>query len=304
MSLFVETDHGCEAVNSGQVFIANLPEANFSFNPLYGEAPVDISFINQSNNASSYSWDFGVDSASVSVQESPTYTYGENGIYNITLLAINEFGCSDYTSSILNVVPTELDIEIAEIAVDLDNLLGGETKAIVTVELANVGSRLIENTELVLSSSSGNSIFESWTGFLPSGINEFYTLNGNYTFSEFTKPDYLCVEAKYVNNDSSEVNLSNNKACVLLDGVFQTSLPYPNPSKENLYVDVIAQSSSVLDIKVVDMVGKVINTVQDLELVKGYNKLSISTETLARGKYFIQLQYLQEDYLLPFIVDK
>ncbi|MEO9474758.1 MAG: PKD domain-containing protein [Cyclobacteriaceae bacterium] len=50
-----------------------------------------INFTNFSQNASSYSWDFG-DDAGTSTEESPTYTYTEGGTYTVSLTASNEGG--------------------------------------------------------------------------------------------------------------------------------------------------------------------------------------------------------------------
>ncbi|MEP4532543.1 MAG: PKD domain-containing protein [Cyclobacteriaceae bacterium] len=50
-----------------------------------------INFTNFSQNASSYSWDFG-DGTGTSTEESPSYTYAEGGTYTVSLTASNEDG--------------------------------------------------------------------------------------------------------------------------------------------------------------------------------------------------------------------
>jgi PKD repeat protein len=68
-----------------------VPTANFSFTPLTGGAPLNVTFINTSVNASTYSWDFG-DGSGVNTSASPTHIYQESGNYTITLTATNLYG--------------------------------------------------------------------------------------------------------------------------------------------------------------------------------------------------------------------
>jgi len=50
-------------------------------------------FRNLSDNANIYSWDFG--DGSTSTEENPRHAYTEEGFYDITLIASNDFGCVD-----------------------------------------------------------------------------------------------------------------------------------------------------------------------------------------------------------------
>lgn len=68
-----------------------------------------IQFQNGSTNATSYHWDFGVNSitSDTSNLSSPTYTYPAYGTYSVTLVAINSsYGsCKDTTIKVINVNP-------------------------------------------------------------------------------------------------------------------------------------------------------------------------------------------------------
>lgn len=80
------------------------PEVLFDVNPVLDcENPLNISFINNSVNANSYVWDFGDNTTST--EENPSHTYAEPGIYEVTLVAIGDDGCSitDTTAQITNV---------------------------------------------------------------------------------------------------------------------------------------------------------------------------------------------------------
>lgn len=90
------------------------PTANFSYTPLTGYEPLDVSFINNSINANSYTWDFGNGQTDSAFE--PRVTYSKAGIYNITLEAKNTSG-KDIISKTINVqtLPTKMKITSIEI---------------------------------------------------------------------------------------------------------------------------------------------------------------------------------------------
>lgn len=74
---------------------AGAPVANFTFetNNLTG------TFTNTSTNGSSYAWDFG-DSSGTSTDESPVYTFTQEGTYTVTLTATNNGLSDEFTSDV------------------------------------------------------------------------------------------------------------------------------------------------------------------------------------------------------------
>jgi PKD repeat protein len=61
------------------------PVADFTFSPSSGYKPLKVTFTNLSENADSYSWDFG--NGNVSNDQNPTNIYYNDGIYSVTLTA-------------------------------------------------------------------------------------------------------------------------------------------------------------------------------------------------------------------------
>jgi hypothetical protein len=61
------------------------PVADFTFSPSSGYKPLKVTFTNLSENADSYSWDFG--NGNVSNDQNPTNVYYNDGIYSVTLTA-------------------------------------------------------------------------------------------------------------------------------------------------------------------------------------------------------------------------
>jgi len=66
-----------------------FPEASFIASDS-GCSPVTVSFINTSQDATSYLWDFG--DGTNSIQEEPTHSYYDPGYYNVTLKVYNDTG--------------------------------------------------------------------------------------------------------------------------------------------------------------------------------------------------------------------
>lgn len=72
-----------------------LPVASFTANPLQGEAPLSVSFFDQSANGAQYFWDFG--NGEVSSNANPSTIYKSPGSYTVRLVTENAAGCKDST---------------------------------------------------------------------------------------------------------------------------------------------------------------------------------------------------------------
>ena len=70
-----------------------IPVAKYSFEANF----LEVAFTDESNEAESYRWDFGVDGVEtdISTEASPTYSYAEAGTYTVTLIVANSSGGSD-----------------------------------------------------------------------------------------------------------------------------------------------------------------------------------------------------------------
>lgn len=69
------------------------PTANFVYTPIIPEVNQPTSFVNTSEGASSYHWDFG--DGTSSTETSPTKQYHATGSYNVCLIATNQYDCRD-----------------------------------------------------------------------------------------------------------------------------------------------------------------------------------------------------------------
>ena len=97
---------------TGYVTIGEIPTADFSADVTAGcETPFTVQFTNQSVGSGSldYIWTFG--DGEVSTEENPSHTYLNNGVYTVSLTAINADGCSNTITEVdyINVSVTEAD---------------------------------------------------------------------------------------------------------------------------------------------------------------------------------------------------
>jgi len=111
VKLITKTQAGCSDSISRQVTIFDSPDADFVFSPKYGIAPLTVNFTNNSNGGVSYYWNFG-DNSGTSISKNPTYTFTENGIYNIKLITYNQNDCYDSITKQIKIIPSSLDIAV------------------------------------------------------------------------------------------------------------------------------------------------------------------------------------------------
>lgn len=107
VSLTITLPTGCSETILKEDFVcmSSAPSASFIYSPEYiSEFSNEIDFTNTSDNATSYTWDFGMDSV-FSTEEHPTQFFHDfsKDFYSIELVAFNDLGCSDTTIQIIRV---------------------------------------------------------------------------------------------------------------------------------------------------------------------------------------------------------
>lgn len=75
-----------------------FPVAKFSTNITSGYVPLDVQFIDNSQNVTSWNWNFG--DGATSTKQNPMHTYSAAGIYTVKLTAINGNGTDSKLSTI------------------------------------------------------------------------------------------------------------------------------------------------------------------------------------------------------------
>jgi hypothetical protein len=101
-SVIVTDNNNC--TNEDEIIISVNPEAISDFT--FTENNLEISFSNNSLNASTYLWDFG--DSNTSTEVNPVYTYLSSGEYIVTLTAINNECGDSLISKSVNAISTSI----------------------------------------------------------------------------------------------------------------------------------------------------------------------------------------------------
>ncbi|OFY64858.1 MAG: hypothetical protein A2V64_04060 [Bacteroidetes bacterium RBG_13_43_22] len=92
--LRIFSQSGRQSFSSALIKVHPRPSASFEISPENAVIPDDeISFLNYSTNAEAYKWDFGDGNTSDIIE--PRHSYDKYGNYDIRLIAVSAFGCSD-----------------------------------------------------------------------------------------------------------------------------------------------------------------------------------------------------------------
>lgn len=293
--------NGCEDDTTFSFTIRPNPNVDFDFNPTFGQAPLLVNFQNQTDSFTINTWNFDENNQQ-SNDVNPNYKYTENGVYSVTLIAENQYGCRDSMLKIINVSPTDLDVELSDLDYQIITLANGDIAYVPQLILSNVGTRTIYNLDIYVSIDEEKNISEHWQGTLNVGESLQYIFQSYFIISDEATANYLCAEAKNT-NDNTENLLSNNKTCIILNGKLKTSKIYPNPTNNNANIDIISKNNGTINVGVYDMAGKTVYSAENMVIQEGYNQMVIDCVHLQVGKYIVNISHQSEIYQLTFWVN-
>lgn len=130
------SSNGCTSTDNVTVIVAD-PQVDFTMTPTGGNAPLTVTFTNNSTGATNFTWDFGNGTTlPINSTTNVNSIYSEEGVYTITLLAQNGT-CSEEMSLELIVLPNN-DISIETPNVFTPN--GDTNNDFYTINLTNAKS--------------------------------------------------------------------------------------------------------------------------------------------------------------------
>lgn len=234
----------------------NMPVANFT----YVANGLQVSFTNQSTDATSYGWFFGDEPFPLIPTDStpnPTHTYAQYGTYNVTLIASNECGTDTLVIPITLECPGNLPV--AGFTYDIQS--DGTVYFTSTSTDATQWKWFFGDTD----------IFPFFPGDTVENPTHTYLMSGTYTV-------YLIVYNECGSDTISQV-INITITSIQHQTISSTDIyVYPNPvTNQTLFV----QGFDKFNFEIIDLTGKVIS--------KGFShKPTIEIQNI-KGLYMIKL---------------
>lgn len=148
------------------------PVASFTMSKTSAEAGELISFTNTSENATSYSWNFG--DGNTSSDSNPTHSYSNGGTFTVTLTAIGDEGENTASKTIEVIHPAE--VVIVGNPVPSGGIINGNFFLIVDGEVENIGALEAYNVKVHYSQGNNSATIETEPSTIAAG--------GTATFSK------------------------------------------------------------------------------------------------------------------------
>ena len=133
VELKATSEDGSNSISQSITVTHPLPVADFSMDMSTAPAGEDITFTNLSENATSYSWDFG-DGTTSSIAN-PTHDWEDVGIYTVQLTATGPGGTDDISKDVTIIIPTNIfpgvgvrDIELVETWATVEAKMGDDVE--------------------------------------------------------------------------------------------------------------------------------------------------------------------------------
>ncbi len=297
VTLNVISDIGCDKSITQVISIHSLPIANFSFDPQYGNPPLAVQFTDQSQNANSFEWTFGVDSF-ISFEENPPYLYNDTGLFTITQIVTSSFGCKDTMQKNIYVIKPILDIAITGDSSYQDNDF-----FYIVATISNLGTLEINNVLMEARLTDGNTIREKMERTIPngpSGIQNYY-FTAAFRLSSGINSDSYCITAIDPNGQTDDIPTNNEKCYSRIDELTILN-PFPNPASDQANIRIILPYKSGIEISLFDQTGRLTSEIFNGLAPEGYSDYKIYTQTLPEGIYTIRVIFKEKVYYRQIVV--
>ncbi len=285
VSLTLETDQGCQYNITQEVVIPAAPRAEFTADVNYGGAPLTVNFTNSSTAASSFLWDFG--GLGESSEENPTYIFTVPGNYKVSLQAESELGCTDYYTQDIRVVAPVTDLQLQNVSI-LSEENDPDVSMLLTIR--NLGTLAMSDFEITITIDQLLTIRETFEGTLPPGQTVNYPIDFRVATQGNQNIDlrYICATLEAL---PKELDINNNRACASLEERFSVVTPYPNPSGDEIKVDMVLPRQEMVRLSLITLRGEILQNQTFEDTRVGLNTFKLDLSAMVTGSYILQVNY-------------
>jgi PKD repeat protein len=291
--LTVTTSAGCTDSTQRGIWVNSSPTAAFSLASGGGNPPATASVTNSSTGALDYTW--LLNGAFFSSEMTPTFpTWNDTGLYVISLITENEFGCSDSSTRIFTVFTGERSLKLTDAQCEKE---GDYMKY--RARILNNGVLEVNQIQLSASVNYENTFQETWTGTLMPGQELNYVFTGSPKL--FGSDEFCCVQIDNY-NDTLTVTPPDDRLCKALDNGPWFSLPYPNPTDDSFTLDFILPFADKLTILLSDAGGKGLgHVIKNKSYGSGFHSVTQDLSELRSGMYFLKILYRDRIFTLKLV---
>lgn len=290
--LTVTTAAGCTDSIQTNVFVKPSPTANFNLAQQGGNPPFLPTVNNLSTGADTYLWSSGNFSDMGFEPAFPVFS--DTGTFAITLVALNEEGCSDTVSRNIIVFTGNRSLELF----DATCTRNGDFMEY-TARILNKGALDVSDIRLEANTGYNEVVQETWTGSLTPG----QILNYSFVSSTklFTQDEFCCVRIKSF-NDSLLVSSPDDEICLPLSSEVWFSNAYPQPVTGVFSVDYTLPFAGEITASISDMAGKSVKMLWDEQTVlAGFGSIQADISELRSGIYLIRISYRDKEYTVKLV---
>jgi PKD repeat protein len=291
LSLHVTSETGCTSQIDTLLMVRENPDANFELPQTWGAVPLNLTLENTSLGGEAWIWQFG--DGEISTSENPEHVWQDSGNYEIQLIAVSSYGCTDSISKNLRVIIPLIDVGIIALQTSMeDNYLQ------VSADIINPGTVPITDLALELDPGNGEITREILPDVFAEGAVMRYKFNSQPYFASGKLPEYVCVSLDPgVPDDAPE----NNRLCNLHDAGFSLQAMYPNPVNDLLNLHILLPRDGKLQLQVFDAAGQRVKSLS-LDLNNGYHALALDCAAMSSGRYQLRLSFEEEEIVKTIVI--
>jgi PKD repeat protein len=296
ISVAVSTENNCSASAMNTFAIHPSPVSEFEIFPSIGASPLNVAFTDRSDGATDIKYDFSVNNDDMSNEANPSYNYVDLGKDWPRQIAENEFGCTDTSFAQIEVV-----IPVYDIAMTNVDVAATDQKLKMKVELANNGTIIINNPKVQIDVDEKVSLNHQLSGrLMPGDIRAF-----EVDFEVFTKNknlNYICFTAQKELGSYVDINPYDNAECVSIESLFTVMDPYPNPSRDYIFVPIVLPASDNCELTISSEKGEIVFRREYRNMAEGLNLFRVDLATYSKGLYLLNIRYQEAETTKKIVI--
>jgi hypothetical protein len=124
-------------------------------------------------------------------------------------------------------------------------------------------------------------------------------------FEVFTKNEnlnYICFTAQKELGSYIDANPYDNAACLSIESSFTVMAPYPNPSRDFIFVPVVLPSSEKCELMLTSEKGEIVFRKTYRNMAEGLNLFQVDLAAYSQGLYLLNIKYRDSETTKKIVI--